>query len=180
MIIERITNWNEAVNSARTTVRKKYITKDPSYEFKKKLVIAEHSPLRTIIYRLYDDTCDRRVALHLIRHINGTIPFLGTTRDDIVGENNKNGITFTFYFNFQSLINMSKERLCFRAASYTRNYMLEIIEHIKELDGDLLTNVLVPKCIYRGFCPESNCCGFVNTDNYKIQYATYMKYVNGD
>ena len=43
-------NWNEVVNRARTTVNKTKIDKEPSDAFKRKILMAEHSPIRGLIF----------------------------------------------------------------------------------------------------------------------------------
>ena len=43
-------DWIEVVNRARTTVNKGEINKEPSDEFKRKILRAEHSPIRSLIF----------------------------------------------------------------------------------------------------------------------------------
>ena len=48
-IINKINNdWVNIKNKCRTTVRKDYTQNVPSSEFKSKLLIAEHSPIRLL------------------------------------------------------------------------------------------------------------------------------------
>ena len=43
-------SWTEVVNRARTTVGKEELGKEPSDTFKRKILRAEHSPIRSLIY----------------------------------------------------------------------------------------------------------------------------------
>lgn len=61
-------SWNEVLNRARTTVNKKEIEKEPSDEFKRKILRAEHSPIRGLIYCFKITNLKSWVATHLVRH----------------------------------------------------------------------------------------------------------------
>ena len=41
-------DWNEVLNDCRATVKKSPIAKEPSTEFKKKILISEHSRIRAM------------------------------------------------------------------------------------------------------------------------------------
>ena len=43
-------SWEEVANRARTTVNKGELGKEPSDKFKRKILMAEHSPIRSLIY----------------------------------------------------------------------------------------------------------------------------------
>lgn len=177
MEIKAITPWSEVLDSARITIHKKPLNKEPSDKFKKRLIIAEESPIYTRWYRLDDQSCNRRVALHLIRHHIGTQPFLGTTREDIIDTNGE-VIPFRFYFNLQSLINMAEERLCFKAYSATRHYVVGIIQLVAELESFDFAPFLVPMCVKRGYCPKSDRgCSFIDTSSYISERADFLRWV---
>lgn len=38
-----------------------------------------------------------------------------------------------------------------------------------------MTEKMVPECVYRGFCPERGCCGYVNTKNRQKVREEYGK-----
>lgn len=44
--IKKLTDWERVVDAARFTQRKEGLGKEPSQEFKKQMIISEHSPLR--------------------------------------------------------------------------------------------------------------------------------------
>jgi hypothetical protein len=61
-------SWNEVLNRARTTVNKKELEKEPSDEFKRKILRAEHSPIRGLIYCFKITNLKSWVATHFVRH----------------------------------------------------------------------------------------------------------------
>ena len=41
----------------------------------------------------------------------------------------------------------------------------------------VLASVMVRECIYRGFCPEMRCCGYVDTPEYQKELREYRSLV---
>jgi hypothetical protein len=78
--------------------------------------------------------------------------------------------------NAQALINISRKRLCGTAATETRQAWLEVKAKVQEVDP-VLASVMVPECIYRGFCPEfkSNSCGYADTEAFRQALAEYRR-----
>ena len=60
--------WEEVVNRARTTVGKEELGKEPSDKFKRKILMAEHSPIRGLIYCFKITNLKSWVATHFVRH----------------------------------------------------------------------------------------------------------------
>ena len=44
-------DWLEVVNDCRATVGKECLNKEPSQKFKRDILMAEHSPIRDIIFK---------------------------------------------------------------------------------------------------------------------------------
>lgn len=61
-------DWQEVVDRARTTVGKEALGREPSDKFKKKILLAEHSPIRSLIYCFKIRNLKSWVATHLVRH----------------------------------------------------------------------------------------------------------------
>lgn len=61
-------DWQEVVDRARTTVGKEALGREPSDKFKKKILLAEHSPIRSLIYCFKIRDLKSWVATHLVRH----------------------------------------------------------------------------------------------------------------
>lgn len=112
--VKRITSWNDALNAARFTRRKELIDKEPSDKFKADIIIAEHSPLRCVLYNidLYD--IPYYVSVHLVRHVHAQ-PFVSSSRPDIDGnmqprneQKKDDPVNIRLFVNAQEIINISK------------------------------------------------------------------------
>lgn len=181
VIIERVTSWKDVLNAARFTQRKKLLNKEPSSEFKRKIIKAEHSPLRCLMFNidLYD--IPYYVSVHYVRHIHA-IPFCSTSRPDVDGtqkpreEQRKiDPVNLRLFLNAEEIINISRKRLCNKAELQTKLIWNEVIEKLKEIEPEL-AKACVPNCIYRSFCPEFNCCGFTETKLFKNKLNEYHKH----
>ena len=176
------TDWIRVVNAARRTVGKAPINKEPSDTFKKKTLLAEHSPIRLLEYDFTWEDIQQWVTTHLVRHHEGCEKFVHTQRTDrnpeLKGLNRDelpqgllNDMDMTC--NAQAFINISRKRLCRCASPQTRKAWEMAIEYLKTIDS-ILASKCVPECIYRGFCPEfDNCCGYVNTKEYQERLKEY-------
>ena len=76
--------------------------------------------------------------------------------------------------NAQSLINISRKRLCSCASTETREAWKQVREAIREIDP-VMADKMVPDCAYRGFCPELSCCGFIQSKKYQEERENYLK-----
>ena len=179
-------DWKRVLNAARRTVGKTPIDKEPSIEFKKEVLLAEHSPIRLLEYDFTWDDIRQWVTAHFVRHHEGCEKFVHTQRPDrnleLTGLNRDelpqgllNDMDMTC--NAQSFINISRKRLCVGCASVeTRKAWELVIEYLREVDP-VLAEKCVPECLYRGFCPEKKrCCGYVNTEDYKKRLEEYRSF----
>ena len=176
-------DWMRVVNAARRTVGKKPISKEPSDIFKKKILLAEHSPIRLLEYDFTWEDIKMWVTTHLVRHHEGCEKFVSTQRTDrneiLKGLNRdelKQGLLndMDMACNAQAFINISRKRLCKGCASKeTREAWELVIEFLSEIDP-ILASKCVPECIYRGFCPEfDRCCNYCNTKEYQQRLQEY-------
>ena len=174
-------DWIRVVNAARRTVGKNPIDHEPSERFKKKVLLAEHSPIRLLEYDFTWEDIRQWVTAHMVRHHNGCEKFVHTQREDRrqlgvprdeLPQGSLNDMDMTC--NAQSFINISRKRLCKGCASpETRRAWELVVEYLKEFDP-ALASACVPECIYRGFCPEvDNCCGYCNTKQYEERLKEY-------
>ena len=174
-------NWIRVVNAARRTVGKPPIDHEPSNAFKRKILLAEHSPIRLLEYDFTWEDIKQWVTVHLVRHHEGCEKFvhsqredkrdLGIPRDELP-QGSLNDMDMTC--NAQAFINISRKRLCSKASKETRDAWKLVIEFLKEKDP-ILAEKCVPECVYRGFCPENPCCGYCNTENYKAALKEYRR-----
>lgn len=156
--------WREVVDDCRTTVGKESLGKEPSSDFKRRILISEHSPIRNIRVKWCWKNIPSWVATHWSRHKWEC--YIKTQRTDRTGVDRNNlpqsaPVTFTGEANAQHLIDTWRKRLCYQAALETREYAEDFKRTLHEVEPEI-SDVLVPSCVYRGQCCEMNCCGFAN------------------
>ena len=174
------TPWKRALNAARRTAGKEPIDKEPSDNWKAGVLLAEHSPIKLVEYLIAFKNLRQWTGVHILRH-EFTLPFIHTQRGDRrklncdrdelpQGEPNDQD----FVVNAQTLKNISRKRLCTCASKETREAWQMVKDKIREFDP-VMADKMVRNCVYCGFCPELNCCGFVNTEEYKKELEAYRK-----
>lgn len=196
------TSWNRALNAARKTWGKNKIEKEPSEEWKKMALMAEHSPIKLVEYTISFKDLRQWVGVHLLRH-PFVLPFIHTQRVDkrdldeyvdkvmsILSDDVKNDPSFNkrdylfqgqtndqdFVVNAQTLINISKKRLCTCASKETRDAWKAVQEAIREFDP-VMASFMVPSCVYRGFCPEKDSCGYWKTKKFNKDVNDYRNLI---
>lgn len=196
------TSWNRALNAARKTWGKNKIEKEPSEEWKKMALMAEHSPIKLVEYTISFKDLRQWVGVHLLRH-PFVLPFIHTQRVDkreldeyvdkvmsILSDDVKNDPSFNkrdylfqgqtndqdFVVNAQTLINISKKRLCNCASKETRDAWKAVQEAIREFDP-VMASFMVPSCVYRGFCPEKDSCGYWKTKKFNKDVNDYRNLI---
>lgn len=175
-------NWMRVVNASRRTVGKSPINKEPSDKFKKKVLLAEHSPIRLLEYDFTWEDIRMWVSTHIVRHHEGCEKFVHTQRTDrnealktLNRDDLPQGLVndMDMTCNAQAFINISRKRLCKCASKETREAWELVIEYLKTIDP-VLASKCVPECLYRGFCPEfDRCCGYCNTEKFKKDLKEY-------
>ena len=148
--------WQEIKNNAMFTIHKD-TGKYPSSEWKKGMLLAEHSPIRTgrLIINCYD--VPSFVIGHIVRHNLGFTPFVASLRSDrtnyntVPDRNTPNSLRFDG--NFQSFINITRKRECTSASKETRDFWKQVLDEIAKYEPEVKSRC-VRECIYRGGCPE--------------------------
>lgn len=169
--------WGKVKRAARTTINREGEGQYPSDEWKKSILLAEHSPIRKIKLSWKWTGLKSWVSVHFVRHKIGIEHWVRTQRTDRTGINRDelpqgSLVEHECEADAQALINISRKRLCNQASPETREAWKEVIEELK-LHDPALASVCVKECVYRGFCPEMYPCGYANTDAYKAQLAAY-------
>lgn len=177
--ITKVTQWKDVLNAARFTQRKEPLDKEPSIEFKKKIIKAEHSPLRCLMFNIDFYDIPNYVSVHLVRHIHAQ-PFVSTSRPDIDGkqipreEQKKiDPVNMRLFLNAQEIIAISKVRLCSKAEAKTREVWRSVVEELRKTEPELAA-ACVPNCVYRGFCPEFKSCGLADTETFPLKVNDYI------
>lgn len=163
--VEQVTGWKRVLNAARFTVRKGEVDKEPSINFKRMILKAEHSPIRLLEFDVKIFDIPYWVKVHFIRHHIGTEKFVSTQRDDRIEHEISRGkmpqdtpVNMWLTINAQALINISRVRLCNKASKETREVWKEVCNQVMKIEPAFV-GVLVPNCIYRKQCPEPQTCG---------------------
>lgn len=149
-------DWEEVVNDCRFTSNKNDLGHEPSNEFKKHILIGEHSPIRNIIFKWEWCNIKHWTIVHWVRHkwecyVNTQrVDRTGVDRDSLRQDTLQN---FRGEANIQHLIDTMRKRLCFKASKETREEAISLKFAVKEKD-ELISDVFVPNCIYRCGCPE--------------------------
>jgi hypothetical protein len=179
-ILEVLTNWTSVLNAARTTVGKESLKKFPSAIWKKKILLAEHSPIRLLLINWTWSGIKYWVSVHFVRHKIGIEHFVKTQRSDRTGMSRDRApqdslVDHECTANAQSLINISRRRLCNQASKETREAWQLLLEELREKEPELVS-VCVPDCVYRGHCFELKCCGYVETTGYQDVLNSYRSF----
>lgn len=121
--------WRAIKNATMTTIGKDK-GKYPNSEWKRKMLMGEHSPIRIGCFLIKIYNCPQFVHGHLVRHQMGITPFISTLRSD---RNNYDDIPnrYTlqdgeYYLNFQAIINISRKSL-------SQNYMVYAFPNVFEM-----------------------------------------------
>ena len=171
--------WTKVKRSARTTISRQGSGNYPTDSWKKTILLAEHSPIRRIKFSWQWANLKSWVSVHFVRHKFGIEHWVSTQRTDRTGVNRDEKtqdapVLHECEANAQALIFISRRRLCNQASVDTREAWNEVKEKVKSVDP-VLASVMVPECIYRGFCPEFYSCGYVNTEEYAKALAEYRQ-----
>lgn len=177
--VRAITSNEEVVDACRTTVWKDSLGKEPSEKFMNNIYKSEHSPIRDKMFVINIYGVESWLATHFVRHHEGYTPYVSTQREDRIEyeggrDDRKQGelVNMRITLNAQAVINVSRKRLCGQAHIKAQQLWNKVLEEIKKIDEPLYNNC-VPECIYRGFCPELECCGRTKTSNYKQWRQNY-------
>ena len=150
------------VNDCRATVGKPELGKEPSSEFKRMLLIAEHSPIRDLAVKWRWLGIPHWVAVHWVRH--KFEKFVQSQRGDRTGVprsklSQAEPQDFVGEANVQQLIDVWRKRLCYKCSRETRRLAEDFKRALQERLPEV-SAVLVPNCVYRCGCPEPTSCGF--------------------
>lgn len=154
-------DWNEVLNDCRSTVGKEAKGGSPTPSFVRRMLIAEHSPIRDISIKWKWAGIKSWIATHWSRHKWEC--FITTQRSDRTGVERDNlpqsaPVDFVGEANVQALIDTMRKRLCYRASPETREYAEDLKAVLYNIEPEI-SSVLVPNCVYRCGCPEMQKCG---------------------
>jgi hypothetical protein len=174
--MKRVSGYEDALDAARLTVHKGPTDGKPTREFRTRILMAEHSPIRHVQYWI-ELEIPKWVSTHFVRHKIGVEHYVSTSRPDRTGKPRGESETMVRHgmlINAQAIINISRKRLCQNASKETRSAWEDVINALYGMDA-ILADKCRAECVYRGFCPEIPCCGFCKTQEAAIQREAYLK-----
>lgn len=155
-------NWLNIKDACMQTISKQAKTTPPE-EWKRKLIISRHSPIRRGVISWKWENIPFYVMGHFVRHHVGCTPYVATSREDrtdIPREERKqtDNVSMQMDANIQALIDMGEKRLCTQSDKVTREYMEALKDEIAKYD-ETIAWALAPSGIYKCGCPEKfgNC-----------------------
>lgn len=158
-IKEFVINWINIKNACRNTVSMGESDKEPTREWKRKLLICRHSPLRKGHITWKWDNIPYAISTHFARHHIGCEKYISTSREDRTGvpreqRSQMDCVSMEMDANIEALQNIAEKRLCMCADKTTREFMEDLKDAIGEYDEDIAWS-LVPSGIRCGGCPET-------------------------
>ena len=171
-------NWREVANAARTTIGMDEGEGEPSSGWKRKILLAEHSPIRKLKIKWKWVELPYWVSVHIVRHKIGIEHFVRSQRTDLTGidrseKTQSAKVEHEVEANAQAMINVSRKRLCNKAHDKTQKAWLYVVNRLQAYEPEL-ASVCVRECVYRGFCPEMKSCGYVSKPEYTYIREAYI------
>lgn len=176
-------NWQDVKNATMNTIGKDKGAY-PSSDWKRRLLLSEHSPIRKLHIGWKWSDLKYWVSVHLVRHKYGIEHFVSTQRTDRTGisrdEMPQNSlVNHECEANAQALINISRKRLCHCASLETRQAWQQVKNEIALVEPEL-ASVMVKECVYRnGLCSEMFTCGYNKTKLFEEELKEYTNIVRG-
>ena len=179
-------NWQDVKDAAMNTINKN-TGEYPDSEWKRKLLMSEHSPIRRIKFYWRWSGLKSWVSVHMVRHKIGIEHWVSTQRPDRTDNQDIDRdkllqgalVNHACEADAQALINISRKRLCNCASEETRLAWKAVKEKVAEMEPEL-ASCMVRECIYRGFCPEMFSCGYYKTYEYRKELEEYRHGINGN
>lgn len=175
--IEKLTNW-DLVKRAALQTRNLKMVNPPTDQWKKKMLMAEHSPIRCLQFYITFYDVPYFVHVHLVRHFMGLTPFVSTSRSDLTEIHDRSErrqtdlVNFSLLINAQAILNISYKRLCNKASKETHELWQMVKDEMEKVDP-ILAKFMVPACIHQGHCPELESCGFSKTEKFTNSLYEY-------
>lgn len=151
-------DWLNIKNLCRETVSMGKSELEPTQEWKRKLLMARHSPLRAGEIQWRWEEIPYAISTHFARHVHSE-KWVSTSRADRTEIKDRSkrsqmdNVSMIMRSNIDALQAMAEKRLCLQADPLTRAYMQSLVKAIQEYDEDLAWS-LVPSCIRAGSCIE--------------------------
>ena len=174
--------WRSIADSARVTIGMESGIDEPSSTWKWRMLMCEHSPIRKLIVCWKWVELKYWVSVHFVRHKFGIEHWVRTQRSDRTGvDRDEVGqgalVEHECEADAQTVITISRKRLCRQASPETREAWQAVIASISKQQPEL-ARACAPDCIYRGWCYEYKSCGYHLTPEYWVELDNYRGGIN--
>jgi hypothetical protein len=175
--------WRDVADAARTTIGKEAGEGEPSSGWKRRMLLAEHSPVRLLQLRWKWTNLRYWVSVHFTRHKIGIEHWVRSQRTDRTKVDRdvlpqSSLIEHECLANPQAVITVSRRRLCRQASPETRDAWKAVVAEMAKAQPEL-ASACVPDCVYRGWCYEYRSCGYHRTLKFRAALDEYRRGVNG-
>lgn len=160
-------DWQRCKMLAMNTIGKKW-SGEVSDEWKRRILKAEHSPIRTLWFTVRMEL-PYWVSTHFVRHKYGVEHYVSSQRNDRQNKYDREEapqgafVTHVMDVNAQELMQMARMRLCGQASSETRWVMARICSEVRRTNPEF-AEFLKPKCLVHGGCNEFKSCGLFDME----------------
>lgn len=158
-LLEFNVNWNSIKRACMRTIGKEAGDKEPPKEWKRKLLICRHSPIRKGWITWKWPEIPYAISTHFARHHEGTEKYISTSRADRTEIKDRSQrsqmdpVSMEMDANIEALISISERRLCMCADPTTRAYWQDLKDCIEKYDEDIAW-AMIPQCVRCGSCVE--------------------------
>lgn len=157
-------DWERCRLLALNTVGKKRALSKITDKWKRQILKAQHSPIRTLMFTVRM-TIPYFSSVHFVRHKIGVEHYVQSQRNDrqsnydraLAPQNSM--VSHIMDINAEQLILMSHRRLCGQAEATTRYIMAKLCHEVLKRNPEF-EGLLVPTCEYLHECPEFSSCGY--------------------
>ena len=167
-------DWAFAKQCALVTIGKEMKTA-PNMAWKHAILLARHSPIRTLQFAFYLEGVPYWVSTHLARHVHAQ-PFIRSQRNDRQDAYDRNAarqdapVNMIWYMNAEELMTIMEKRLCHLAAKETREVAKKIRELVIEQCPEFV-DLLAPPCVQTLVCREMYPCKYENVLTWRAPYG---------
>lgn len=180
--VTRLTDWKLVADEARRTAWKPPIDHEPSSVWKRKILVSEHSPIESLMFRIQMEEITYFSSVHLTRHHVGMTHWVSSQRPDRSPTGTDRHslpqdalVSHDIVLNAHAIINISRRRLCAQASPETRAVWQAVVDEIRNIGETELADACVPECVHRGFCPEFRSCGLAYSSRFQSLVDHYRK-----
>ncbi len=156
-------DWERCKMLALNTIGKKYTGAEVSEEWKRKMLKAKHSPIRTLMFTIKVEM-PYFVSVHFVRHKFGIEHYVTSQRNDRQSNYDRElapqsmMVTHVMDVNAEQIMFMAKRRLCNMADKTTRYTMAKICKEVENVNPEF-KGLFKPMCEHLHECLEFNPCG---------------------